>query len=192
MTAKHMLCASAVALCLLALSVNGRADDIHSDDPEKSVVINVETEAEGPALELDIPETVEVPPFELVETEAVSSPPEIEVDPDELYALAHLICGEAQSCSRELQVAVGSVVLNRVAHPAYPDTIEGVIFQKRQYACTWDGNYYRDPTPTNWEVAEMLLREGSQIPSNVIFQAQFKQGNFTWRRIENEYFCGVN
>ena len=102
--------------------------------------------------------------------------------------VAHLLCGECQSGSRELQEAVGSVVLNRVASDDFPDTIEGVVFQKGQYACTWDGNYNREPTERNWEVAEYLLQNGSQIPEGVVFQAQFKQGRI-WKRIDNQIFC---
>ena len=102
--------------------------------------------------------------------------------------LAHLLCGECQGGSRELQEAVGSVVLNRVASDDFPDTIEGVVFQRWQYACTWDGNYDRTPTERNWEVAEYLLQNGSQIPENVVFQAQFKQGK-VWKKIDSEIFC---
>lgn len=193
MTFNNVTCAGAVVLCTLALTVNfgsiTSADDIHGDDPNKCVVI--ETEA-GPASDIELLKVVEVPPYEMPETESVAPPEEVVIDPDDLYILAHVICGEAQGCSRELQEAVGSVVLNRVGHPSYPNSIEGVVFQRGQYACTWDGNYYRTPTQTNWEVAEYLLREGSQLPDNVIFQAQHKQGSYVYKKIGNEYFCGVN
>jgi hypothetical protein len=112
-----------------------------------------------------------------------------EVDEGELDMMAHLLCGECQTGSWEQQLAVGSVVLNRVKHKHYPNTIEGVIFQRRQYACTWDGNYYRKPTERNWQVAEYLLKNGSQIPPNVIFQAQFRQGHGVWKKIGTEIFC---
>lgn len=193
MTFNRVICAGAVALCTLTLTVNfgsiTSADDIHGDDPNKCVVI--ETEA-GPASDPVLLAAVEVPPYEMPEPESVAPPEEVVIDPDDLYILAHVICGEAQGCSRELQEAVGSVVLNRVGHPSYPNSIEGVVFQRGQYACTWDGNYYRTPTQTNWEVAEYLLREGSQLPENVIFQAQHKQGSYVYKKIGNEYFCGVN
>lgn len=113
---------------------------------------------------------------------------EPEVDEEELYMLAHLLAGECQSYSRECQVAVASVVMNRVKHPSYPNSVEGVIFQHGQYACVRDGNYDREPTALNWEVAEEVLRYGSQIPVNVVFQAQFKQGP-CWKKIDGEYFC---
>lgn len=108
---------------------------------------------------------------------------------EDLYIMAHLLCGEVQTGSRELQEAVGSVVLNRVESSKYPNSIRAVVFQKGQYACTWDGNYERTPTERNWEVAEYLLRNGSQIPSNVVYQAQFRQGKGVWRKIGSEIFC---
>lgn len=193
MTFKQVTYAGTIALCSLALVLNHNtvtsANDTHGDDPNKCVVI--ETEA-GPASDPVLLAAVEVPPYEMPPEESVAPPTEVVIDPDDLYILAHVICGEAQSCSREMQVAVGSVVLNRVDHPSFPNTIEGVVFQKRQYACTWDGNYYRTPTATNWEVAEYLLKEGSQLPSNVVFQAQFKQGSYVYTKIGNEYFCALN
>ena len=108
---------------------------------------------------------------------------------EEHEILTRVLTGECHTGSWELQVAVGSVVLNRVAHPSYPSTIKGVVFQKGQYSCTWDGNYYRTPTARNWEVAEFLLRNGSQIPSNVVYQAQFRQGKGVWKKIGSEIFC---
>jgi len=110
-------------------------------------------------------------------------------EPEELYILAHLLCGEKQTGSVECQKAVGSVVLNRVNHRNYPDDIRSVVFQRGQYACTWDGNYDRTPTERNWEVADWLLRYGSIAPANVIYQAQFRQGSGVWKMIEGEVFC---
>lgn len=109
--------------------------------------------------------------------------------PDELDIMAHLLCGECQTGSVELQKAVGSVVLNRVDHRSYPNDIRSVVFQRGQYACTWDGNYYRTPTSRNWEVADWLLRYGSVLPPNVIFQAQFRQGRGVYMKIGSEVFC---
>ena len=114
-----------------------------------------------------------------------------EVDEEDLYWLSHVICGEAQCYSRECQIAVGSVVLNRVNSDRYPDTLEGVITQRRQYACYRDGNFHRTPTEMNIEVARELLMHGSQLPENIYFQAQFKQGDFCYAKIDGEYFCGL-
>lgn len=128
------------------------------------------------------------------ETPYVSEFPEVigDIDDEDWYWLAHLLAGECQTYSWDHQIAVGSVVLNRVADPSYPDTIDGVITDKHygtQYACYYDGNFFRDPTERNWLVAEYLLKYGSQLPETVVYQAQFKQGSGVWQKIDRHYFC---
>lgn len=113
---------------------------------------------------------------------------------DDTEILTRVIYGEAGNCSREMMEAVGSVVLNRVADDRFPDSIEGVVFQPGQYACTWDGNYDKDPSAEAREVAEMLLKDGSQIDESVVWQAEFQQGNGVYKTIESPfgttmYFC---
>ena len=88
-----------------------------------------------------------------------------------------------------MKVSVGSVVLNRVMDERFPDTIEEVIFQSGQYSCTWDGNFYREPSEETIEVATELLEKGSQIDSSVVWQAEFPQGNGVYDVIGNMYFC---
>lgn len=113
---------------------------------------------------------------------------------EELYILSHIICGEAQGYPDELQIAVGSVFLNRVKSPKYPNTFKEVAFQKKQYGCIADGNYYREPTSRNIENAIYLLENGSQLPEHVIFQSEVKQGRGTYKVIKlskkrRMYFC---
>ena len=107
----------------------------------------------------------------------------------DLYNLTHLIYGESSGCSYEHQLYVGSVVLNRVNDNRFPNTIEDVIFQKGQYACIYDGNFNKLPDTQAETVAKFLLENGSQIPENVIFQANFIQGKGVWKQIGNTYFC---
>lgn len=113
---------------------------------------------------------------------------------NDLYVLSHIISAESGNCSEEMMIAVGSVVLNRVNDERFPDTIEEVVFQEGQYSPTWNGAYYADPTEGAVEVAKMLLEEGSQIDSNVVWQAEFPQGVGTYDTIDSPwgstmYFC---
>lgn len=118
--------------------------------------------------------------------EAISQPSYTE---EELYIMAHLLAGESQNCPDEEQLYVGSVVLNRVAHPSFPGTIKGVVFQKGQYSCTRDGNYYREPTERNWANARTLLESGSVLPGNVIWQSGGKQGKGVYLKTRWHYYC---
>jgi hypothetical protein len=63
------------------------------------------------------------------------------------------------------QRAVAQVVLNRVAHPAYPDTVCGVVFQGSerttgcQFSFTCDGSLARKPARMWWDRAAKVARD---------------------------------
>ncbi|MGL5438023.1 MAG: cell wall hydrolase [Lachnospiraceae bacterium] len=118
-----------------------------------------------------------------------ASQPKCSYTEEDLYILAHVICGEAQAYSDEEQLYVGSVVLNRMNHSRYPDTIHGVVFQKNQYSCTRDGNYYRTPTERNWANARYLLENGSILPANVVYQSGGRQGKGVYLKTSRHYYC---
>ena len=90
---------------------------------------------------------------------------------EDLYVLSHIISAEAGNCGEDMLIAVGSVVLNRVADERFPDTIKEVVFDPGQYSPTWNGTYYNEPTDDALEVAEFLLENGSQLPADVIYQS---------------------
>lgn len=108
---------------------------------------------------------------------------------DDLEVLAHAICGEAQGCPDDEQLYVGSVIINRKNHPAYPNSIRGVVFQKGQYACTRDGNYYRQPTEANYRNARRLLEYGSILPGNVVYQSSRRQGKGVYLQTRYHKYC---
>lgn len=55
------------------------------------------------------------------------------------YLLANLIYCEAGGEPYEGQLAVGSVVINRVLSSKYPDTVVGVIYQRKQFSPVGSG-----------------------------------------------------
>lgn len=114
---------------------------------------------------------------------------EDEIDSNDLYILSHIINAEAgdDNCSHELRIAVGSVVLNRVADPDFPDTIHDVVFDEGQYEPTWNGAYEKLPSEDSIETAKFLLENGSQIPENCVYQANFKQGSGEWDHFKTIY-----
>lgn len=56
--------------------------------------------------------------------------------------LARVINAEARGESYVGQVAVGAVVLNRVEHSSFPDTISGVIYQSGAFSSVYGKNWY--------------------------------------------------
>ena len=81
-----------------------------------------------------------------------------------LQCLTAAIYYEARSEPDAGQRAVAQVVLNRVAHPAYPDTVCGVVYQGSerttgcQFTFTCDGSLARAPQPLFWRRAESVAR----------------------------------
>lgn len=57
----------------------------------------------------------------------------------EIALLARIISAESRGEPYEGQVAVGAVILNRVAHPSFPNTLSGVIYQPGAFSCLTDG-----------------------------------------------------
>jgi hypothetical protein len=81
-----------------------------------------------------------------------------------LQCLTAAISYEAASEPDAGQRAVAQVVLNRVAHPAYPNTVCGVVFQGSerrtgcQFSFTCDGSLARAPIRLFWLRAEAVAR----------------------------------
>ncbi len=79
-----------------------------------------------------------------------------------LQCLTAAIYFEARSEPDQGQRAVAQVVLNRVAHPSYPNTVCGVVFQGSerrtgcQFSFTCDGSMARLPNPMFWQRAQSV------------------------------------
>jgi len=82
-----------------------------------------------------------------------------------LRCLSQAIYYEAAREPREGQRAVAQVVLNRVRHPAYPNSVCGVVFQGSarstgcQFSFTCDGSLTWAPEPGLWRQVESVARE---------------------------------
>ena len=71
--------------------------------------------------------------------------------------LARLISAEARGESYTGQVAVGAVVLNRVEHPSFPNTISGVIYQTGAFSCLDDGQFNQPVAESSYRAAQDAL-----------------------------------
>ncbi len=71
--------------------------------------------------------------------------------------LAKVISAEARGESYEGQVAVGAVILNRIAHPSFPDSLSGVVYQKGAFSCVNDSNWYQPVAESSKRAARDAL-----------------------------------
>lgn len=90
---------------------------------------------------------------------------------DEVYWLARIISAEAKGEPMRGKMAVGNVVLNRVRSSAYPNTIYGVIFDRRygiQFSPVANGTIYQTPTADSIIAAKICL-EGYSLSSEILY-----------------------
>ena len=111
------------------------------------------------------------------------------------WLLAKLIAAEARGENYRGQVAVGAVVLNRVAHSSFPDSISGVIYQKGAFDCVRDSNWNVSPTETAQKAAKEALN-GWDPTGGAIYYYNPKTATNGWIRtrpvltqIGNHVFC---
>ena len=62
---------------------------------------------------------------------------------DDFTLLCRMISAEARGEPYTGQVAVGAVILNRVDHPSFPNTVAGVLFQPGAFSPVADGQFYK-------------------------------------------------
>ena len=86
----------------------------------------------------------------------------------DLYLLARIISAEARGEPYTGQVAVGAVVLNRVKHPSFPDTLSGVIYQTDAFTAVSDGQFDQPIAESAYRAAQDALN-GSDPSGGAIY-----------------------
>ena len=119
---------------------------------------------------------------------------------DDLYLLAKIIAWESgPNWDDQGVMAIGEVVLNRVASPEFPDSIREVLYQKdpMQYEPVWAEGWEDYIPPERYVRLALRLLEGERAfhDPTIVFQALFPQGSgiaFTYHdeSLDNDtYFC---
>ena len=82
---------------------------------------------------------------------------------DDLFWLSRVIYTESGNQPLEGKMAVGNVVMNRVKHPSFPGTIEGVLAQKNQFTTYWSGHIARSTPNAESVIAAKLVLDGGVV-----------------------------
>ena len=93
------------------------------------------------------------------------------------------------------QVAVGAVILNRIEHPSFPDTLAGVIYQPGAFSCLNDGQF-NEPVADSAKRAAQDAINGWDPSGGAIyyFNPKTATNKWIWSRpaittIGNHRFC---
>ena len=93
-------------------------------------------------------------------------------DEADLYWLSRIIYAEAGIECFDGQVAVGNVVLNRMARRSWPDTVYEVVFDDRfgvQFTPTATGTIYQEPSAQAVAAAKVALEGVSLVEDSLYF-----------------------
>lgn len=131
-------------------------------------------------------------PAETFATALETEPPgrygEICLTDAEKDTLARIIWLEARGESFDGQQAVAEVVFNRMLSPAFPDTLDEVIYQEGQFS-TADNILSAEPTETQYIAISTALSGPNIIPSEVVFFSQKGENDNVWGTIGGHVFC---
>lgn len=75
------------------------------------------------------------------------------VNANELDLLARLVYSEARGEPFVGKVAVAAVAMNRLQSPKFPDTLQGVIFQRYAFTAVSDGQFWLMPNKEAYQAA---------------------------------------
>lgn len=103
-------------------------------------------------------------------------------DSNDLYWLSRIISAEARGEPLLGKIAVGNVVLNRKVSPSYPNTVYGVIFDRKhgtQFSPVSYGTIYNAPTAESIVAAKICL-EGYSLSDDILFFVNPKYATSSW------------
>lgn len=95
--------------------------------------------------------------------------------------LARVISAEARGEPYSGQVAVGAVVLNRVKHPSFPNSVSGVVYQKGAFSCVDDGQINMAPVESAYRAAKDAIN-GVDPSGGAIYYYNPKTATNKWIR----------
>lgn len=97
----------------------------------------------------------------------------------DVYLLARLISAEARGEPYIGQVAVGAVVINRIDHPSFPNSLYGVIYQRGAFSCLDDGQFNQPISDSAYRAAREALN-GSDPTGGAIYYFNPATATSSW------------
>ena len=156
------------------VTTEATTEKVTTEEPTTEITTE-EVTTEEPATEITTEEVTEDPVTEEeteepVEEETTEAP---EVSADDLYLLAAIVYGEAGNQSYEGQLAVASVVMNRVRNGYWGSTVSDVIYAPYQFAATETAAFQNalstGGTPSCLQAAQEALNGADNVGGRMYF-----------------------
>ncbi len=112
---------------------------------------------------------------------------------EDLYWMARIISAESRGEPLLGKIAVGTVVLNRVASEEFPDTIYDVIFDRKwgvQFQPVANGTVYDEPTEESVLAAKLVL-EGARAAGDSLYFLAPDLTNNHWIMENRDYVTTI-
>ncbi len=93
--------------------------------------------------------------------------------------LARVISAESRGEPYSGQVAVGGVILNRIQHPSFPNTLAGVIYQPGAFSCLNDGGINAPIADSAYKAAREAIN-GSDPSGGAIYYYNPAKATSQW------------
>lgn len=107
---------------------------------------------------------------------------------EDLYWLSRAIYAESGNQPMKGRIAVGTVILNRVADESFPNTIREVVFAPGQFSPVANGTIYRDPDERSVIAAKLCL-DGVREAENCLYFNVTSM--YSWADQSRTYYCTI-
>lgn len=97
----------------------------------------------------------------------------------DINLLARLISAEGRGEPYSGQVAIGAVVLNRIDHPSFPNSLAGVIYQNNAFTCIVDGQFNEPVADSAYRAARDAMN-GSDPSGGAIYYFNPATATSSW------------
>lgn len=115
---------------------------------------------------------------------------EVAYQADVLYWLSHIINAESGNQPLSGKIAVGNVVLNRVANPRFPNTVYEVIHQRGQFTPVSNGSIKLTPNAESIIAAKLCL-DGANTVGNALYFLNPRTASNSWAARTRPYVATI-
>ena len=109
---------------------------------------------------------------------------------DAVYWLSRIISAESGNQPLDGKLAVGTVIMNRVESPLFPDTIYDVIFAPNQFSPARNGSINREPNAESVVAAKLVL-EGIRVGGNSLYFVNTATTPNSWAERNRTYVTTI-